>query len=118
MPHPIHLHGHDFYVLDSQANANWTGDTSRLQTSNPIKRDTASLPAGGYLVLAFMADNPGAWLMHCHIGWHASQGFGLQVVEREAEIPPLCDAESIGSTCERWRRYVAAKGVLQDDSGI
>jgi drug/metabolite transporter superfamily protein YnfA len=25
------------------------------------------LPGGGYLVLAFVTDNPGAWLMHCHI---------------------------------------------------
>lgn len=25
------------------------------------------LPAGGYLVMAFITDNPGAWLMHCHI---------------------------------------------------
>lgn len=31
--------------------------------NNPIRRDTATLPAGGYLVLAFESDNPGAWLV-------------------------------------------------------
>ncbi len=25
------------------------------------------LPAGGWLVIAFPTDNPGAWLLHCHI---------------------------------------------------
>lgn len=32
-----------------------------------MRRDVASLPGGGYLVLAFKTDNPGSWLMHCHI---------------------------------------------------
>ncbi|KAI0837455.1 multicopper oxidase-domain-containing protein [Hypoxylon sp. FL0890] len=49
---------------------------------------------------------------------HASQGFGLQVVELEAEIPNICDTSSIDSTCAKWQRYVAAKGILQEDSGI
>jgi FtsP/CotA-like multicopper oxidase with cupredoxin domain len=25
------------------------------------------LPPGGWLVIAFQTNNPGAWLMHCHI---------------------------------------------------
>lgn len=62
LPHPIHLHGHDFYVL-SQGDGVWDGKT--LSLKNPPRRDTATLPAGGHLVLAFEADNPGAWLMHC-----------------------------------------------------
>ncbi|KAI0884968.1 putative multicopper oxidase [Annulohypoxylon maeteangense] len=117
LTHPIHLHGHDFFVLAQEANANYTA-TTPLQLTNPPRRDVAMLPANGFLVIGFVTDNPGVWLMHCHIGWHASQGFGLQVVEREAEIPPLCDTSSIDSTCAKWQSYVAAKGVLQDDSGI
>lgn len=117
LSHPIHLHGHDFYVLAQEANANYTSATP-LQLKNPPRRDVAMLPANGYLVIGFITDNPGVWLMHCHIGWHASQGFGLQVVEREAEIPPLCDTSSMDSTCAKWQSYVAAKGILQDDSGI
>ncbi|KAH8727984.1 multicopper oxidase-domain-containing protein [Phaeosphaeriaceae sp. PMI808] len=86
LPHPIHLHGHDFYVLDQAENAIWTGDISRLQTANPIRRDTATLPIKGYLVLAFESDNPGAWLMHCHIPFHISAGLGVQFLERASEI--------------------------------
>jgi hypothetical protein len=57
---------------------------STLQYKNPPRRDVAMLPSpggpggpggpgsgppptGGWLVLAFLTDNPGAWLMHCHI---------------------------------------------------
>jgi hypothetical protein len=41
----------------------WNGDISTLNMNNPIRRDTATLPALGYLVLAFESDNPGAWLV-------------------------------------------------------
>jgi FtsP/CotA-like multicopper oxidase with cupredoxin domain len=33
-------------------------------------RDVATLLVSGYLVIVFLTDNSGAWLMHCHIGWH------------------------------------------------
>lgn len=64
-PHPIHLHGHDFYVLGA-GDGNFT-DASTLNYTNPTRRDVAMLPKAGWLVLAFQTDNPGAWLMHCHI---------------------------------------------------
>lgn len=41
---------------------------------NPPRRDVVLLPADGYIAIAFKPDNPGAWLMHCHIAWHASAG--------------------------------------------
>lgn len=66
--HPIHLHGHDFLVL-AQDTGTYNSSVS-LNLSNPTRRDTAMLPANGFLVLAWVTDNPGAWLMHCHIGWH------------------------------------------------
>ena len=88
-PHPIHLHGHDFYILASGSGT--FNDSIALQTTNPPRRDVAMLPSAGYLVLAFQADNPGIWLMHCHIGWHTSEGFALQFVERYDEIAALVD---------------------------
>tara|TARA_R110002060_G_scaffold19817_1_gene27096 strand:+ start:102 stop:488 length:387 start_codon:yes stop_codon:yes gene_type:complete len=71
-PHPIHLHGHDFYVL-AQGTGTFS-DTTTLNLVNPMRRDVAMLPGAGYLVIAFITDNPGAWLMHCHIGWHTDEG--------------------------------------------
>lgn len=63
--HPIHLHGHDFFIL-AAGEGKYTNEP--LNLINPPRRDTANMPAGGYLVMAFETDNPGAWLMHCHIG--------------------------------------------------
>jgi hypothetical protein len=123
--HPIHLHGHDFYILDSAANTQWAGDISRLKTDNPIRRDTATLPAGGYLVLAFESDNPGAWLvcpipilsslprfvltvlkMHCHIPFHISAGLGVQFVERQGEIlNSIGSLDNFENGCKSWATF-------------
>ncbi|KAK3210383.1 hypothetical protein GRF29_44g2571027 [Pseudopithomyces chartarum] len=71
IPHPIHLHGHDFYVL-GRGNGQFDPATSPagLTWENPTRRDVALLPGGGWLAIAFPTDNPGAWLLHCHIAWH------------------------------------------------
>jgi hypothetical protein len=135
------LHGHDFFVLAQQANAVWNGDISTLNMNNPIRRDTATLPALGYLVLAFESDNPGAWLvsstnirsteicadvtsqMHCHIPFHISGGLGVQFVERKDEIlKSNGDLGAMQQGCADWQKYHAEhwpNGILiEGDSGL
>ncbi|KAJ5658582.1 CAZyme family AA1 [Penicillium longicatenatum] len=112
--HPIHLHGHDFFVLAQGTNP-WDGTTL---ISNPPRRDTAMLYSSGYLLIAFETDNPGAWLMHCHIGWHTSEGFALQFVEQYDKIHNLIDYPSLNQNCQAWNRYDNAFGIEQEDSGI
>jgi FtsP/CotA-like multicopper oxidase with cupredoxin domain len=116
VPHPIHLHGHDFSIL-AQAEGTYSSDVT-LTTTNPPRRDVAMLPASGYLVIGFETDNPGAWLMHCHIGWHTSEGFALQIVERVSEIPALIDYDTFNSTCSNWSTYADEAGIEEDDSGV
>ncbi|KAF9696035.1 hypothetical protein EKO04_006232 [Ascochyta lentis] len=105
LPHPIHLHGHDFYIV-GEGSGTWDGSTAGLTLNNPTRRDTTTMPVGGYLLIAFPADNPGAWVMHCHIAWHASQGLSMQFLERKGEIQGV-----IGSTsdfkkgCDEWDGY-------------
>ncbi|KAL1651517.1 laccase, multicopper oxidase, benzenediol:oxygen oxidorectuctase [Didymella pomorum] len=123
VPHPIHLHGHDFFVLAQQANAVWNGDISTLNMNNPIRRDTATLPALGYLVLAFESDNPGAWLMHCHIPFHVSGGLGVQFVERKSEIlKGNGDLGAMQQGCadwQKWSKEYHPNGILiEGDSGL
>ena len=71
-------------------------DVSSLNFINPIRRDTVMLRGGragtplGYTVIGFETDNPGAWLMHCHIVWHVEGGLAMQFVERPDDI----DADS------------------------
>lgn len=117
VPHPIHLHGFDFFVL-GQGSGTYTSGSTTLNLDNPPRRDTAMLPSSGYLVLAFETDNPGAWLMHCHIGWHTSEGFAMQWVVRQDEITDLIDYTSLESTCDAWDTYATANSVVEDDSGV
>lgn len=117
VPHPIHLHGHDFYVL-AQGSGTYSTDTVTLTTTNPPRRDVAMLPSSGYLVIAFVTDNPGAWLLHCHIGWHTSEGFALQLVERTSEITALIDYDTLNSTCAAWTTYADANDIVEEDSGV
>ncbi|KAF4780802.1 Laccase-2 [Colletotrichum scovillei] len=75
--HPMHIHGHDFVILDS-GTTEFDPKNYTINRNNPPRRDVALLPVNGYLIIAFQIDNPGVWLMHCHIAWHASGGLALQ----------------------------------------
>jgi len=56
--------------------------------------------------------------MHCHIGWHTSEGFALQIVERYDEIAALIDYDTLNSTCAAWDTYATANSIVEDDSGV
>lgn len=123
VPHPIHLHGHEFLVLGAsapgvQAEFDRAADAAGLQFANPRRRDVAMLPGGGWLVLAFKTDNPGAWLMHCHIAWHVSQGLSVQFLERAGDIPSAVDLGQIRETCQAWDDYVPHAFYPKLDSGL
>ena len=60
-PHAMHLHGHHFRRL---------GPDGR---PGPL-RDTTLVERGETAELAFVADNPGDWLLHCHMLEHAAAG--------------------------------------------
>jgi hypothetical protein len=69
-----------------------------LNTCNPARRDVVLLPTDGYVIIAFKADNPGNWLMHCHIAGHASFGLGAQILERQPAANAIWPHPSDGST--------------------
>lgn len=87
--HPVHFHGNPFYVLasrDTGGGAGWASynpfdpdDVKQQQDSplnlvNPVRRDTVLVPQRGHVVLRLIADNPGLWLMHCHMLVHMGTG--------------------------------------------
>lgn len=39
------------------------------------------LEPNGYAVIRFKADNPGTWLLHCHIEFHTVSGFETTIIE-------------------------------------
>jgi hypothetical protein len=79
----IHLHGHDFAILEQAENKIWDPYNMNLKLINPPRRDVVLLPSNGYVVIAFKADNPGPWLIHCHIAFHISGGLGMQIMENQ-----------------------------------
>lgn len=63
MMHPMHLHGHHFQVVGSRAG----------RFSGPV-RDTIIVPPHTPVMVAFDADKPGAWYIHCHHLYHMATG--------------------------------------------
>ncbi len=93
--HPAHLHGHSFHVVKiGDGSPNYI-DRSFLNeliiTPYSIRKDTIIVPEGGYVVVAFLADNPGFWFMHCHIESHQINGMAIIVREHAKRfqwLPP------------------------------
>lgn len=63
MSHPMHLHGHVFQVVASNG-----------QRFPGALRDTVLVPYRGSVTIGFDADNPGAWMLHCHNVYHLEAG--------------------------------------------
>ncbi|KAF8553018.1 laccase [Imleria badia] len=80
-PHPIHLHGHAFDVVQS------AGVNSTFNYNNPVRRDVASAGIQGQqMVVRFVTDNAGPWFLHCHIDWHLEAGFAIVLAENPAGV--------------------------------
>lgn len=62
--HPMHLHGHTFQILSKNGR----------KLSKPMWRDSFTLFKGERMEVAFCADNPGDWMVHCHRGLHSHGG--------------------------------------------
>jgi FtsP/CotA-like multicopper oxidase with cupredoxin domain len=63
--HPMHLHGHHAVVLARDG---------VKATGSPWWVDSLDVASGHSFDIAFLADNPGVWMDHCHNLPHASQG--------------------------------------------
>ncbi len=66
LPHPFHIHGHSFKIVATDGNpipevAQWT-------------KDTVLIAPGERYDLELVADNPGVWMVHCHIEHHMANG--------------------------------------------
>jgi FtsP/CotA-like multicopper oxidase with cupredoxin domain len=60
-PHAIHLHGHHFRKIAKNGEQGPLRDTLLVDSEETAK-------------IAFVADNPGKWLLHCHMLEHAAGG--------------------------------------------
>jgi len=70
--HPMHLHGYSFRVLSRNG----------LPIPHRQWADTVLVPPKETVEIAFVADNPGDWMLHCHVTDH--QVSGMMTVLRVA----------------------------------
>ena len=64
MQHPIHLHGQRFLVLA----------VNGVPNRDLAWKDTVLVPAGAVVDILLDTQNPGEWMLHCHIAEHLSAG--------------------------------------------
>jgi FtsP/CotA-like multicopper oxidase with cupredoxin domain len=85
MGHPMHLHGHDFQVVEIDG-----------EKVSGALRDTLMVPPRSKMTVAFDANNAGVWPMHCHLLYHLDTGM-FTVVKYE------------GADTKFWQPTVQAK---------
>jgi len=110
--HPWHLHGHTLHFLGFGWNdANATYQTKNYpkypstfhngvfqyeprahglpELWEPVARasrgDTFTVPANGFVVFRIRADNPGPWLLHCHMEFHLAVGMAMMFSVEDAD---------------------------------
>jgi len=66
--HPIHIHGHAFYVTGT--------DAGPIPESAWWPENTVNVPVGTTRDIEFTADNPGDWAFHCHKPHHVMNQMG------------------------------------------
>jgi hypothetical protein len=66
--HPIHIHGHRFFVTGT--------DAGPVQQSAWVPENTINVPVGATRDIEFYADSPGDWAFHCHKTHHTMNQMG------------------------------------------
>jgi L-ascorbate oxidase len=107
--HPWHAHGYSFWIVgrgegiyDPEVHV----DTYNLE--NPVLRDTVTVYPLNWVAIRFVANNPGAWLFHCHILSHHVMGMGFVML---VQPDMLEDSSDSVQNC-------ADQGLSPDDSEV
>ena len=74
----MHIHGHYFTVL-SRNNIPLSG--------SPVYLDSILVAPNETWDVAFVANNPGLWMLHCHVLIHAATGMDMMVVYPNISTP-------------------------------
>ncbi|KAI0967734.1 multicopper oxidase-domain-containing protein [Xylaria arbuscula] len=112
--HPFHLHGTKMWVLGAghgyflgyealgflPEGKGLLDPANNTIVSNPLKRDTITVEGFGWVLIRFIADNPGVWLFHCHVIWHSEAGMGMQFLSRVDDLRGLQVPEEARKLCD------------------
>ncbi|WP_241242812.1 multicopper oxidase family protein [Paenibacillus whitsoniae] len=76
--HPMHLHGHHVLVLSHNG---------KPSAGSPWWSDTLDVLPGDTYEIAFVANNPGLWMDHCHNLTHAAAGMSMHLMYEGITTP-------------------------------
>jgi plastocyanin len=78
MPHAFHTHGHSFQIVATDGNP--------IPEAARLTKDTVLIGPAERYDLAFVADNPGVWMVHCHMEHHMANGM-MTLIAYEGAMP-------------------------------
>ena len=119
--HPIHIHGHRFWVTGSDGDR-WPKSAWRSEV-------TEIVGVGQMRDFEFVADNPGDWAFHCHMSHHTMNAMGhtraqhdRRRSERRRRTDPLDVAGLYGDGRNRHVRarrdgHAGTREHVADDDG-
>jgi FtsP/CotA-like multicopper oxidase with cupredoxin domain len=80
-PHPMHLHG---FYFDVTNRGSWAADSVVGDTD--ARRVVTEMPlSGGTFSMTWAPEEPGRWLLHCHVAFHTSFYLRADVVQDPAD---------------------------------
>jgi len=83
--HPIHLHGHQFRISET--------DGGPIPASAQQGETTVLVPVGSARAFEFVADVPGDWALHCHMTHHTMNQMGHDIPNMVGVQPGNLDAK-------------------------
>jgi FtsP/CotA-like multicopper oxidase with cupredoxin domain len=86
--HPMHLHGHHALVLSRDG---------KPSTGSPWWTDSLNVRSGEGYDIAFVADNPGVWMDHCHNLTHAADGLVAHLMYEGVSTPYVVGGDADNS---------------------
>jgi len=84
--HPIHLHGYQFQITET--------DAGEIPRSAQWPETTVLVPVGSTRSIEFVADEPGDWAMHCHMTHHVMNQMGHGIPNMIGVKPSKIDKAS------------------------
>ncbi|KAH6980676.1 multicopper oxidase [Ilyonectria sp. MPI-CAGE-AT-0026] len=101
--HPMHKHGNKMRLLGT-GTGEWTWPSVKEAAAampgafnlvNPPRKDTFSSPRAStepaWMAVRYYVENPGPWLLHCHILTHSEGGMSMLIMDGVDNWPEVPD---------------------------
>lgn len=105
--HPMHKHSNKMYII-GQGTGDWTWNSvaeaaaaqpSYFNFASPQYRDSAATaPSAGqpvWIVVRYQVENPGAFMLHCHVQTHLAGGMAVALLDGVEDFPEIPEEYAI-----------------------